>query len=243
MSGPSPGLTVAVMQPYFFPYLGYFSLIRAVDRFILFDPVQYIRHGWIDRNRILKHGEGWLYIRPAIVKHGHDALIKDVAVDNTQPWQSKLLSQLQTYKRIAPHYWPVRKLMEEVLATPHQTVVALNKATLEAVCTYLGMPRSFEVFSEMVLDIEPPRAADEWALHICQALGNVRAYWNPPGGESFFDRSKYEAAGIELRFHKAVLEPYDQRRQPFEPGLSILDVLMFNPPETVLAMLDRYELH
>lgn len=233
---------VAIMQPYFFPYVGYFSLIKHVDRFILFDPVQHIRHGWIDRNRILKQGEGWLYVRAPLVPHSHQARIQDILIDNLQPWRQRLLSQLATYKRIAPHYWRVRKLVEEAIAGEHETIVSLNKATLEAVCAYLGMPRAFEVLTEMGLEIEPPRAADEWALNVCKALGNVSEYWNPPGGQSFFDPAKYDAAGIRLRFQKPNLIPYDQKREPFEPGLSIIDVLMFNTPEEVHRMLDDYEL-
>lgn len=233
---------VAVMQPYFFPYVGYFSLIKHVDRFILFDPVQHIRHGWIDRNRILKQGEGWLYVRAPLVPHSHHALIQDILIDNAQPWRQRLLSQLVTYKRIAPHYWRVRKLVEDSLAGEHETIVSLNKATLEAVCAYLDMPRSFEVLTQMGLAVEPPQAPDEWALNVCKALGNVAEYWNPPGGQSFFDPAKYEAAEIRLRFQKPNLHPYDQKREPFEPGLSIIDVLMFNTPEEVHRMLDDYEL-
>jgi len=94
----------------------------------------------------------------------------------------------------------------------------------------------------MNIDIEPANAPDEWALNICKALGNVDEYWNPPGGQSFFDRKKYENAGINLKFHSAILTDYDQKRNVFEPGLSILDVMMFNSIEEINKMLDNYEL-
>lgn len=235
-------MKVGIMQPYFFPYLGYFSLIKQVDRFILFDSVQFIRHGWIDRNRVLKQNEGWLYIRAPLEKHPLETRICDIRIDNDQPWQSKILSQLSIYKKIAPFYWKVRRLVEDILATPHDGIVSLNKAALESVCGYLDMPRSFEVFSQMDLAIEKPQAPDEWALNICKALGNATEYWNPPGGQEFFDKSKYEAAGIDLKFQKPLLEQYSQTRELFEPALSIIDVLMFNPPERVIEMLDEYEL-
>jgi hypothetical protein len=230
------------MQPYFFPYPGYFSLIKHVDRFILLDSVQFIRHGWVDRNRMLRQGEGWLYIRPALHKHSLGTLIKDARIDDDRPWRKKMLSQLEPYRKSAPFYRPVRRLVEQVLAEVHGDIVALDKAALEAVLAYLGIGRKIETFSEMGLAIDPPRAADEWALNICRALGGVTEYWNPPGGESFMDRAKYEEAGISLRFLRPVLKPYDQRREGFEPGLSILDAMMFNPPERVNAMLDDYEL-
>lgn len=236
----SDGQTVAIMQPYFFPYAGYFSLIKHVDRFILFDPVQFIRHGWIDRNRILKQGEGWIYVRAPLQSYDSDATIDAIQVDNGQPWRDKLLSQIAPYKKGAPFYWPVRKLVAEAIAGEHQTITAANKAILEAVCAYLGFPRTLEVFSAMDLAIDTPTAPDEWALNICRALGNVDSYWNPPGGQGFFDRAKYEAAGIELRFHTLDTPTYDQRRADFTPHLSIIDTLMFNAPEEVNAMLDRY---
>src|SRR5687767_5750922 len=105
---------IAIMQPYFFPYLGYFGLIANTDRFILLDEVQYIRHGWINRNRLSKAGGGWLYMQVPLMPHTHTALIKDVRIDNRQPWKEKILAQLVEYKRRAPHYWPVRNLVNDL---------------------------------------------------------------------------------------------------------------------------------
>ncbi len=92
-------MKVAIMQPYFMPYIGYISLIKHSDVFILFDPVQFIRHGWIERNRILKQNEGWLYIQVPLLKSGRDTLIQDCLIDNSKDWKNKILSQLQIYKK------------------------------------------------------------------------------------------------------------------------------------------------
>lgn len=232
----------AIMQPYFFPYLGYFSLIKHTDLFVLFDTVQYIHHGWIERNRILKSQEGWLYIRVPRVKHSRETLIKDVQVDNSQDWRRSFFSQLEVYRKVAPYYQDVREMIGAALDHDFHDIVSLNKATLEATCTYLGFPRELPVLSRMELQIERPQAPDEWALHICKALGEVEEYWNPPGGQSFFDRDKYNAAGLTLRFQEPLLESYDQRRPIFEAGLSIIDVLMFNSPTDTSRMLDAYVL-
>lgn len=234
---------VAIMQPYFFPYVGYFSLIKHTDQFILFDPVQLIRHGWIERNRILKQNEGWLYIKVPLIKgEGRDTLIQDTLVDNSQEWKNKIISQLAPYKKVAPYFRTVQEVIQKSLDHDFTKITQVNKATLEAVCEYLGFKKELPVFSEMNLTIERPTAPDEWALNICKALGDVDQYWNPPGGQSFFDKSKYDEAGIDLKFQKVNLEPYDQKRQPFEAGLSVVDVLMFNSPEEVNRMLDNYEL-
>ena len=137
---------IGIMQPYFFPYLGYFSLIKHTDQFILFDPVQFIRHGWIERNRVLKQGGGWLYIRIPLLKSSRDTPIQDVRIDNTQPWGKKIIAQLEPYKKIAPYYHKIIPLIESSLYENSDSMVKLNKTTLEAVCRYLGIDRRLRDF-------------------------------------------------------------------------------------------------
>lgn len=231
------------MQPYFFPYLGYFSLIKHTDLFILFDVVQFIRHGWIERNRILHPQNSWLYIQVPLVKKSRETLIKDMQIQNNNgEWKNRILSQIQHYKKIAPYYSSALDILQDVFSFNYDTITSLNQYSLKKVCEYLNIQRDIPIFSEMGLSIEKPQMPDEWALNICKAMGNVEEYWNPPGGQSFFDRSKYEQAGIKLRFQSVNLKEYNQRRKPFEPGLSIIDVMMFNSPEEINQMLDDFEL-
>ncbi len=233
-------MKVGIMQPYFMPYIGYFSLIKHTDKFILFDTVQFIRHGWIERNRILKQNGGWQYIQvPILKKEGRDTLIKDVLINNKENWKAKILAQLQHYKKIAPYYFKTVQLLNEIFSFEYEDIVSLNGTSLQMVCEYLGINREIEVFSKMNLDIKPAEAPDEWALNICSAIEGANEYWNPPGGMSFFDRTKYQKAGISLKFQSVDIEPYNQKRE-FEPALSIIDVLMFNSIEEVNVMLDNY---
>lgn len=233
-------MKVGIMQPYFMPYIGYFSLIKHTDKFILFDTVQFIRHGWIERNRILKQNGGWQYIQvPIIKKEGRDTLIKDVLINNEENWKAKILAQLQHYKKIAPYYFKTVQLLKEIFSSEYEDIVSLNRTSLQMLCEYLGINREIEVFSKMNLDIKPADAPDEWALNICSAIEGADEYWNPPGGMSFFDRTKYQEAGINLKFQSVDIEPYNQKRE-FEPALSIIDVLMFNSIEEVNVMLDNY---
>jgi hypothetical protein len=230
------------MQPYFFPYLGYFSLIKHTDKFILFDAVQFIRHGWIERNRVLKQNGGWLYLQVPILNKSREVIIKDLLIDNSQDWKEKIFAQLQPYKKVAPYYFRVIKMLNEILENEYETIVDLNFQTIKHICAYLSIGKEISVFSQMNLDIEQVTSPDEWALNICKRLKNVDEYWNPPGGQSFFDKSKYDSAGIDLKFQTVDLEDYEQNREDFEPGLSIIDVIMFNSPEEVNKMLDKYEL-
>jgi hypothetical protein len=235
-------MKVAIMQPYFFPYLGYFSLIKHTDTFILFDPVQFIRHGWIERNRILKQNEGWLYIQVPILNKGRDVIIQDLLIDNSQDWKKKIIAQLQPYKKVAPFYFKVINILNEIFEKDYESIIDINLETIKTICNYLNIYKEISVFSNMNLVIEEAKEADDWALNICKALGNVKEYWNPPGGQSFFDKTKYDAAGIDLKFQTVVLTSYNQKRTNFEAGLSIIDLMMFNSPEEINLMLDNFNL-
>lgn len=233
-------MKVGIMQPYFLPYLGYFSLIKHTDEFILFDTPQFIYHGWIERNRILKPNDGWQYIAVPLKKHSRLTAIKDIEINNDLNWRERMLAQIQHYKK-APYFRFVRQWLEQVLNHPYNNIAEINQATLRAVCDYLGFSRELPLFSEMHCPIGAVAAPDEWALEICKAI-HADEYWNPPGGMDFFDRSKYEAAGIDLFFHKIILQEYRQKTEVFESGLSVLDAMMFNSPAEINELLDQYEL-
>lgn len=235
-------MKLAIMQPYFFPYIGYFSLIKHTDEFILFDTAQYIRHGWIDRNRILKQTNDWQYINVPLTKHSLETKIKDVKINNQENWKEKIFKQLLHYKKKSPFYNETINVLSQGLQIETDSIVELNANTLRCVCEYLGINFNYKIYSEMDLKIQKVNAPDEWALNICKAIGNVEEYWNPPGGMEFFDRSKYEDAGVKLYFQKVNIKPYPQRRGPENiiTGLSMLDVMMFNSIEDINKMLDDY---
>lgn len=235
-------MKIAIMQPYFFPYIGYFSLIKNTEQFILLDDVQFIRHGWIERNRILKQNGKWLYVKVPILKDGQKTLIKNVLIDNQKNWKQTILSQLEIYKKKSPYYYTIKNLIEEVLNNDFTDIVSLNLNSLKVICDYLNIDSNFKIYSHLNLNIKQPTAPDEWALNICNALQNVTEYWNPIGGIDFFDKSKYQKSNIQLLFQKVKLEEYNQKNESFIPGLSIIDVLMFNPIDKIHEMLDNFEL-
>nr|WP_217425135.1 WbqC family protein [Flavobacterium sp. 7E] len=230
------------MQPYFAPYIGYISLIKHTDLFILLDGVQFIRHGWIERNRILNQDEGWIYIKVPLEKFSRETLIIDVKINNSTNWKNKILAQLVPYKKKAPYYFKVLNLLNNVFKNDYESIVILNRTMLKEIINYLGFSKDLPIFSEMVLNIEKPTASDEWALNVCKVLGDNINYVNPIGGKNFFDSEKYSKNGIQINFQKMILDSYDQKRDSFEPGLSIIDVMMFNSPDEINVMLDNYEL-
>ncbi len=231
-----------IMQPYFFPYIGYFSLIKYSDSFVFFDTPQYINHGWVNRNRVLKQDGTPNYIIVPVQKAPRETPIMDMKIRQTEDWRKKIFGQLDVYRKKAPYFTQTMDFLHSVLDTfEGDSLAKLNCMTTEAVSRYLGIQTPFAVSSEQKLALPEVKAPDEWALYITKALGGD-VYVNPPGGMSFFDESKYTAAGIELQFLKSNLTPYVQRVGHFEPGLSIIDVMMYNDIPTINRMLDDFEI-
>jgi hypothetical protein len=235
------GLRLGMMQPYLFPYLGYFSLISHTDLWVVFDSAQFIRHGWIERNRVLHPLAGWSYIQVPLVKHPQFTLIKDLRIRREEPWRERILAQLVHYKKVAPYYAQVISLLKDALDTNLEGIAALDVHLLEMCCRYLEIPFRYSIFSTSSIRDFKANSPDEWALQTAKAVGATE-YINPPGGISFFDNAKYESAGVQLTFLKSRLRQYDQRRDHFESGLSIIDVMMFNEPRTIRDMLDEVDL-
>ena len=234
-------MKLAIMQPYFFPYPGYFSLIKNADKWIFNDEVQMIHKGWVERNRILKQNGGWHYIRMPLVKHKYTTLIKDVRVRTHEDWQRKILAQLGHYRKSAPHYYQVISFLNEVFKKKFDCLTHQNAYLLQMTCAYIGFEMKYEVLSEMDIDFRYIKAPDDWSLNICKALGYDH-YLNPILGKSFYDRNKYEKNEIQLDFLRFNEPPYKQFNDEFISGLSIIDIMMFNTPDEINTMLDDFTL-
>ena len=236
-------MKLGIMQPYFFPYLGYFALIKYTDKWIVFDTVQYIERGWINRNRIINPTKPEdMYINIPLVNHHRDILIKDVLISNNENYKEKILSQLWTaYKKRANYFNNVYKLVEDVLSLNTRSITELNVYALKKVNDYLNIPFDYEIFSEMNLAIDEVHDSGEWALNISKAL-NASEYVNPTGGIELFDKEKFDQNDIALKFLRINLKPYNQKKAKFIEGLSIIDVMMFNDIETINKMLEDYEI-
>lgn len=236
------GKRLGIMQPYFFPYLGYFGLIANSDRWIVFDPVQYIRKGWMNRNRVLKAGGGEKYVGLTLAAHERDTVIKDMRLAPDPARFDLFVRQLDAYKLLrAPHYTAVAELLRDCFTYPTEELVPFLTHSLERTCAYLGIPFHYEVYSQMGLQHPTPTHPMEWSLFTCAELG-VAEYVNPPGGRDFFDPERFRASGIKLLFHEQALPVYDQRTPAFIPGLSIIDVMMFSTPERIREMLKEFSL-
>jgi len=228
---------LGIMQPYFFPYLGYFTLIARTDRWVVFDVVQYNARSWMNRNRILHPQTGWQYVRVPVHHAPKGTLIREIRVQDREAALGRLLGQLQHYRKRAPHFDAVVGLARAAFArAASDRLVDVNIATLAATCDYLGVPFNWSLCSDMGLDLGDVEHAGQWALKIAQQLG-AKTYLNPPGGRAIFQPAEWEAAGIELGFVDPPPLQYDCKPYAFVEHLSMLDVLMWNRPEAVTAAM------
>lgn len=236
-------MKLAIMQPYFFPYLGYFDLINVVDHFVVYDSVQYIKHGWINRNRILKPTGGGQYITVPINRSSfHDSYktpIMDVEIYQGDDWKTRIIGQLDHYRRKAPYFWETVKLVKSCLDTEEIFIARLNVSIFEKVCNVLEVKFTYNLSSEMQLPITSSLNAQDRVLEICEILGASR-YINLPGGRDLYDEQPFRERGIEIEFRDLPAFRYSCQDYEFIPNLSIIDVLMWNAPEKVREHLERH---
>ncbi|MFF7706234.1 WbqC family protein [Pseudomonas sp. NPDC007930] len=229
--------TLAMMQPYWFPYLGYFQLIAAADAFVLGDDLQYIKDGWINRNRILCGGAPWMFSLP-LKKAAHGLAINQRELaDDTPAAMAKLLKTLALHYARAPHQAEVLPLLETLMLHPERNLARYLEHSLRKTCDYLGITTPILIASD--LHIREVQDKQDRVIKTMHKLGGQR-YLNPVGGLDLYDQATFSAAGLELRFHRMNAIEYPQLKGPFVPYLSIIDVLMFNPVERIRHWLPDF---
>ena len=230
--------TVAIMQPYFFPYIGYFQLIAAVDLFVVYDNIKYTKKGWINRNRMLQNGTDVMFSLP--LKSGSDALNiceRELAADFNR---SKLLNQLKGAYRQAPFFAETFPLIEQVVQHEEANLFRFLHHSICKTCEHLGI--TTEIMASSAIAINHELKSQDKVIAICEALG-ATAYVNAIGGMELYSKEEFNRHGISLSFIKSQPFEYAQFGNEFVPWLSIIDVLMFNPLEKVRECINHnYEL-
>ncbi len=224
---------LAVMQPYFLPYIGYFQLIGAVDRFVVYDNLQYTKKGWINRNRILRRDGCTALISLPVKKASAFLNIRDRELAETFR-RDRLLNQIRDAYHDAPHFAAVFPLVEKVVNCPENNLFRYLLHSLVAVCTHLEIATPLLVSSSLPIDHRLP--GQNRLIALCRHL-DAACYINPIGGVDLYSRECFSANGIDLKFLRARLSAYGQRQNDFVPALSIVDVLMFNPAAEVRRQL------
>jgi hypothetical protein len=219
-------MKVAIMQPYFLPYIGYWQLIAAVDVFVVYDNIKYTKKGWINRNRFLRNGVEDTFSLP--LRKDSDFLDVNQRLLADSFGRENLLNRFREAYRKAPEFSSVMPLLEEITRNPVANLFDYIFGSIHAVCEFLGIRTPLMVSSTIACDHSLKSA--ERVQAICKALG-ADTYVNPIGGMELYSKEDFASHGIDLKFLKALPFEYEQSGNAFVPWLSILDVLVFNSKE------------
>jgi hypothetical protein len=221
-------MKLAIMQPYFLPYIGYFQLVAGVDTFVVYDNIKYTKKGWINRNRLLRNGEAVTFSIP-LQKDSDFLDVRDrrLAADFDR---KKLLNMFKGAYEPAPFFQSTMPLIREIVEHEETNLFRFLRHSIVKTCEHLGIGTKIVDSSDVPIDHS--LKGEQRVIALCEALG-ATMYVNPIGGTELYLDSDFAQRGIELRFLKSEAIEYAQFGHPFVPRLSIVDLMMFNPPERV----------
>ncbi len=232
-------MKLAIMQPYLFPYIGYFQLMNAADEFVVYDNIKYTKKGWINRNRILVNGSD-AYINFPLKKDSDYLDVKDRYLAEIWPQErQKLLNKLKESYRKAPYFEQAYAVIEKCILFEDMNLFAFILNSLTVIKNYLDISTPFVVSSTIAID-NSLKAQDK-VMAICQSK-KANVYINPIGGVELYNKEDFTKSGIELFFLKTGTIEYKQFDNAFVPYLSIIDVIMFNAKEEIKKYLSLYSL-
>lgn len=228
------------MQPYVFPYLGYYQLLHAADRFVLFDDVNFIKKGWINRNRILLNGEPYTFTIP-VQDISQNRTIKDHLISADQSWKPKLIANLKHAYAKAPMFPEVFPTLEALFTEAEGSIAELAGKSIHYVAERASLSVSIHHASDLSLSVDVK--GQDRILAVCAAHGATR-YINPANGAALYSAERFAAQGIELCFLRMNADlSYPQIGTPAHvPALSAIDALMNCTPEELRTLLAQYQL-
>lgn len=226
------------MQPYLFPYLGYFQLIHAVDKFVVYDDVSFIKQGWINRNNLLLNGRAHMFSVP-IAHMSSYSLISETQIAKNDLWKSKFLKTLrQAYER-APYFQSCFEIIQRVIQSAENSIAALAVNGIKEVCDYCSIKTAIR---ETSVDYRNAQLKSQSrVIDIC-VKEQATEYVNLSGGVSIYTKEAFDEHHIQLRFIRMKNVEYAQFGNGFIPSLSIIDVMMFNSKEQITELLKQFEL-
>ena len=232
--------TVGIMQPYFLPYLGYFHLISSVDLFVIYDDIQHTKKGWINRNRLMFNGS-IEYVSIPLVKDSDSLNVNQRVISPSwEKEKNKILRKLKQSYSKRNNFERGIFLSEEILNYNDTNLFNYIHHSVKLICRFLGIKTEIVVSSSLG-DFSEYKGKNK-VIEICKST-NADRYVNAMGGMSLYDTDEFGDVGLELKFVKSLLKPYNQNKDIFEPGLSILDIIFSISDEaSLLQQLQNYEL-
>lgn len=224
------------MQPYFMPYIGYFQLMKAVDKYVVYDDVNYIKGGWANRNHILINGEKEMFT-VTLQKASPNKLFNEIVIGDDF---KKLMKTLQMNYSRAINFDQTMVLMERIISFPNKQLAVFIANSFREILSYLSVETEILMSSEIPKD-NSLRGKDK-IIQICEILG-ADTYYNAVGGKNLYDQEEFREHGITLNFVDSLPQVYSQlHTREFVSGLSMIDVLMNNTKDKVNSLLESYQI-
>ena len=228
-------MTLAIMQPYLFPYIGYWQLINAVDTFVIYDDVTYIKQGYISKNYLLANGNKQSFTLE-LMGASSNKLINNIIIGRNS---KKILKTIQQNYIKAPYFNEIFPILENILNQDEKNLAKFIGYSLQKISTYLNIDTKFIYSSDIEKDNN--LKAEDKILDICKKL-SVSHYINAIGGKKLYDKKKFKLENIHLNFLETEFVEYKQFKNDFVPYLSIIDIMMFNSKDEIKNMLGQYTL-
>jgi len=229
-------MKLGIMQPYFFPYAGYFQLMNAVDEFIVYDNIQYTKKGWINRNRIIQNGQDEYISLPLKKDSDYLDVRERTLADSWKEERKKMLNRISSSYRKAPYFNEVFPVIEKTLMNEQANLFEFILTSLENVAAYLSIKT--RLLRSSAVEIDHSLRAEQKVIALCKAR-SADMYINPIGGTELYRADHFNAENIELRFINMKPLEYRQFDHDFIPHLSIIDVMMFNSKEDIFTFLNK----
>lgn len=230
-------MKIGIMQPYFFPYLGYWQLINAVDKYVVYDDVTFIKGGWISRNNILLNGKKHMITLPLINPSSYKK-INEIEITQDEVAINKVLKTIKSAYAKAPYFDVAMPIIENLLHS-NRTIAMLNYNAIVELGKYLNIKTEILLSSKIEKNNE--LKGQDKVLHINKLL-EADTYYNAIGGQELYSKAEFDENGLDLYFLKMKDIEYKQYKNNFVSGLSIIDVIMFNSAECVQELLHEYTL-
>lgn len=231
-----PDNRVAIMQPYFLPYIGYFQLLANVDQFVIYDNIEYTKKGWINRNRILVNGKDEYISLPLKKDSDYLSVIQRTLSDSFDIEKVKLLRKVKEIYKKAPYFEQTFPIFECIMACEENNLFLFILNSLAKICEFVDIKTELIISSN--LSVDHSLKGQDKVIGICKSL-KATHYVNPIGGVSLYDKNIFKEENITLEFLQPTMVEYKQFEHSFVPWLSILDVLMFNTKDQVLHILNQ----
>lgn len=226
-------MKIGIMQPYFMPYIGYWQLINAVDKYVVYDDVNYIKKGWINRNNVLVNHQAKLFTI-SLKGASQNKLINEIEIADDF---SNFLKLIEYNYSKAPYFSQTYNLLKEIISFESKNLALFLYNSIVKVCSYL------DIQTEIILSSDIPKdnslKGQDKILEICKLL-RADTYINAIGGKELYDKNIFSQQGVSLFFLQSETQPYIQGKIDFVPYLSLIDILMWNDINIIKEMLRKY---